>query len=140
VLKLNPNPTFKCPVKFNSPEGEQTLNLLGRHMTVEDHDLWWAGAVARYLAHKQALEDHAKAIESLQTLGLPNPEAALPEAPKMEKTGLDEIMDVVAGWEEVDAPFSREAMATLLSNYHDLTAKRICEAWSAGLTQYRVKN
>lgn len=134
MLKLNPNPTFKCPVTFNTPEGEQTLNLLGRHMTVDDHDAWWASAVARYLAHKQALEDHAKALEALK------PDEPVPDAPKMEKTGLDEIMDVVAGWEEVDVPFSREAMATLLSNYHDLNAKRICEAWSAGLTQYRVKN
>ena len=134
MLKLNPDPTFKCPVVFNTPQGEQTLNLLCHHMTVEEHDLWWAGAVARYLAHKQALEDHAKALEALA------PDAVLPEPPKMEKTGLDEIMDVVSGWEEVDAPFSREAMAKLLSNYHDLTAKRICEAWSAGLTQHRVKN
>lgn len=134
MLKLNPNPTFKCQVKFNTPEGEQSITLLCRHMTVEDHDLWWAGAVARYIAHKQALEAHAKALDALA------PDAPIPEAPKMEKTGLDEIMDVVAGWEEVDAEFSREAMATILSNYHDLTTKRICEAWSAGLTQHREKN
>ena len=134
MLKLNPNPTFKLPVTFNTPEGEQTINLLGRHMTVEDHDLWWAGAVARYIAHKQALEAYAKALEALQ------PDEPIPEAPKMEKTGLDEIMDVVTGWEEVDAEFSRDAMATVLANYHDLTAKKICEAWSEKLTQFRVKN
>lgn len=134
MLKLNPNPTFKFPVTFNAPDGEQILNLLGRHMTVEEHDAWWAAAVARYLAHKQALEAHANALAALA------PDAVIPEAPKMEKTGLDEIMDVVAGWEEVDAEFSREAMGTLLSNYHDLTAKRICEAWSSKLTQHREKN
>jgi hypothetical protein len=134
VLKLNPNPTFKGSVAFNTPEGEQTVSLVFRHMTVEDHDAWWAAAIARYLAHKEALEAHAKALEAA------TPDQALPEAPKMEKTGLDEIMEVVAGWEEVDVEFSREAMAKLLSNYHDLTAKKICEAWSNGLTQFKAKN
>lgn len=134
MLKLNPNPTFKCPVTINTPEGEETITLLGRHMTVEDHDRWWADAVSRYLAHAKALEAHAKALEMLA------PDAVLPDAPKAEKTGLDEIMDVVAGWEGVEGEFSRESLATVLSNYHDLTAKKICEAWSAALTQHRVKN
>ena len=134
MLKINPNPTFKFPVKFNTPEGEQTITLRGRHMTVEEHDLWWAGAVARYVAHKQALEAYAQALEALKE-GEP-----IPDPPKMEKTGLDEIMDVVAGWEEVDAAFSREALTTVLSNYHDLTAKKICEGWSEALTQHRTKN
>jgi hypothetical protein len=135
VLKLNPNPTFKWPVKFKSPDGEQTLLLIFRHMTVEEHDAWWAAAVARYVEYGAALEAHVKAVEQATKEG-----KELPQAPKIEKTGLDEIMDVVAGWEEVDAEFSREAMAKLIANYHDLTAKKICNAWSDGLTQSRSEN
>lgn len=135
MLKVDPNPTFQAPVKFKSPEGEQTLNLVFRHMTVEEHDKWWADAMQRYRDHVVALEAHIKAVEAAATAG-----NELPEEPKPTKTGLDEIMDVVVGWEDVDQPFSREALAKILSNYHDLSAKKICQAWSAGLTQAKVEN
>lgn|GEM_PF-1364535 len=135
MLKIDPNPTFKWDVKFNTPEGEQTLKLVFKHMTVEAHDAWWDEALKRYLSYRDALQAHAKAIEEATVAG-----KELPEAPKQAKSGLDEIMELVAGWEEVDAEFSREAMGKLIDNYHDLSAKKICEAWSAGLTQRRREN
>jgi hypothetical protein len=134
VLKVDPDPTFTKPVKFKTPQGEQSLLLVFRHMTVEEHDKWWAEALQRYRDHVAALDAHMKALQELAEGAEP------PEAPKQPKTGLDEIMDVVVGWEEVDQPFSREALAKVLSNYHDLSAKKICEAWSSGLTQATVEN
>jgi hypothetical protein len=134
VIKIDPNPTFKWDVKFKTPEGEQTLKLLFKHMTVEEHDAWWTAAIERYAKYREALAKHAEAIAALAE------GSVLPPAPKMEKTGLDEIMEVVVGWEDVDAEFSRDAMGKLIANYHDLTAKKICEAWFDGLTQRRREN
>jgi hypothetical protein len=144
AVKVNPNPTFKWPVKFTSPEGEQTINFNFRHMTAEEHDAWWQAAVQRYMDYRVELEAHAKAVaeaaEKAKAEGKDAPEA--PPEPKMAKTALDEVMEVVAGWDEgeVDEPFSREVMGKLMSNYHDLTAKKICQAWSDGLTQRKREN
>lgn len=142
MLKLDPDPTFPFSVTLRTPKGEQTLKLVGRHMTVEEHDAWWKAALKCYVEHQEALKAHAaaiaKAAEEAAAKGEPMPET--PEAPKPEKSALDEVMDVVAGWEEVDAEFSADAMRKLLANYHDLSASKICEAWSATLTQARREN
>ncbi|QHI99364.1 hypothetical protein GT347_16090 [Xylophilus rhododendri] len=54
----------------------------------------------RTVAHLQAFLDHA---------------AAHPE-----RSDLDGLLDIVAGWEDVDVPFSPEALGQLLDNYHDV--------------------
>jgi hypothetical protein len=134
VLQLEPDPTFTWPVTFNTPKGAKTITLVFKHKTVDEHNAWWEAAVKRSVAHRDALIAHAAAIEKL------GPDDVVPPAPKPEMTALDEIMDVVAGWEDVDAPFSRESMTKLLANYHDLSAKKVCEAWSAGLNGRRLEN
>jgi hypothetical protein len=135
MLKLNPNPTFTWPVKFTSPEGEQTLQVVYRHMTVEEHDAWWAAAVKRYIDFRDALAKHADDVQAALSDGKP-----APEAPKPERSGLDEVMDLVAGWQDVDTEFSRDALQKLMSNYHNLSAKLLCEEWSKGLTQRKLEN
>ena len=47
-------------------------------------------------------------------------EAFLQEAAKAEMSDVDGILDMVEGWEEVDTPFSREAVEELLDQYHDV--------------------
>lgn len=135
MLKLNPNPTFAWPVKFKSPEGEQTLNLVFKHMPVEQYEAWWDAAMQRHVDFLAALEAHSVAVKTATEQG-----AVLPEVPKPAKAGIDELMDIVAGWSEVDAEFSREALQTLLSNYHGLTVRKITEAWIEGLQQRKVEN
>jgi hypothetical protein len=135
VLKLDPNPTFKWEVTVKTPEGEETITLIYRHMTVEDHDAWWAAAAQRSRDYGETLRKHMVAVEQAAKDG-----KELPAMPKPEKSGFDEIMEVVAGWEGVEAEFSPDAMAKVLSNYHDLTAAKICQAWSRGLTQRKVEN
>jgi bacterioferritin (cytochrome b1) len=44
----------------------------------------------------------------------------LAEAAKNERSDVDGLLEIVEGWEEVDAPFSREALAQILDNYHDV--------------------
>lgn len=135
MLKLNPNPTFAWPIKFKSPEGEQTLNLLFKHMPVEQYEAWWDAAVQRHIDYLAALEAHAVAVKQATEQG-----SVLPERPKPAKAGIDELMEIVAGWNDVDTPFSREALQTLIANYHDLTVKKISAAWIEGLQQRKVEN
>jgi hypothetical protein len=135
VLKLDPNPTFPWPVTFKSPDGEQTVVFMFRHMTVDEHDAWWSAAHQCSIDFKDACDRYLKDLEESIKAG-----KEAPEMPKRARSGFDEIMDVVAGWLEVEGEFSREAMAKLVGNYHDLTARKICEAWSAGLTQRKLEN
>jgi hypothetical protein len=137
MLKLQPNPTFKWPVKFKTPDGEQILSLVFKHMPVEKYAAWWAAAHKRKQDFIDALDAYPIAVEKAKTHG--------EEAPPMPKEedfglGLDEVMDVVVGWEEVDTPFSRESMKTLLANYHDLKVVTISRGWIEGLQQRKLEN
>lgn len=135
MLKLHPNPTFTWPVKFKSPEGEQTLTVVFRHMPKEQYDAWWDAAWKRHIAYQDALRAWAEACATAKAEG-----KSEPAKPQPEMAGVDELMEIVAGWEDVDAPFSREALSTLLANYHDLNVKRISEAWIEGLQQRKLEN
>lgn len=142
MLKLDPDPTFPFSVALRTPQGEETLKLIGRHMTVDEHAAWWKAALKSFTDFQEVLKAHnaavLKAVEEAAAAERPVPEQ--PEAPKPEKSALDEIMEVIVGWEDVDAEFGRESMRKLLANYHDLSASKICEAWSAALTQARREN
>jgi hypothetical protein len=156
VLKLNPNPTFTWPVKFMSPEGEQTLLAVFRHMPKAAYDEWWEAAWNRSRAYNEALqawvEAGVKAKDEAKAAGQPEP--ADPPKPTPEQFGLgldeivgrdasdgrDEIKGFLVGWQEVDAPFSRDAVKHLLGNYHDLNIKKLSEAWIEGLQQRKLEN
>lgn len=135
ALTLDADPTFKHPITFKTPQGDKTITLLFAHMTVEDHDAWWEAARQRSVDFAAAVSAWKKALEKAAEEG-----NELPPAPKMERTGLDEVMDVVRGWEGVAADFSREAMGRLMSSYHALTARLICNEWSKQLSAGRLEN
>ena len=135
MLKIDPNPTFSWPVKFNTPEGEQTITLVYKHMDTDARNEWWKAAAESYVAYADKLKAHAKAVEEAKETG-----GVLPDEPKPERSGLDEVMDIVVGWQDVDGEFSRDAMKKVLKNYHTLSARKIAEAWDAALTEGKAKN
>ena len=51
----------------------------------------------------------------------------------------DAIMDIACGWQEVDAPFSREAVNELCQQYH-AAPRAIVEAFIRELTQHKSLN
>jgi hypothetical protein len=55
------------------------------------------------------------------------------------RSDLDFVSGLISGWEEVDAPFSREALAELLENYPQ-AAKRIADAYMPALWGAIEKN
>ena len=52
---------------------------------------------------------------------------------------VDTLMQVLAGWDGPDEPFSREAVAKLVSGYHG-AAFAISQAFADELTKARAKN
>jgi hypothetical protein len=50
-----------------------------------------------------------------------------------------QLLQIVAGWEDVDSPFSVEALERLLQNYHN-AAQAIFQAYMDELTQARKGN
>ncbi len=52
---------------------------------------------------------------------------------------LDFVMELVVGWSGVDADFSRDAVSTLLENYHG-AAFAIRDAYLSELSAARLKN
>jgi hypothetical protein len=51
----------------------------------------------------------------------------------------DAIMDIACGWQEVDAQFSREAVAELCQQYH-AAPRAIVETFIRELTQFKLGN
>lgn len=60
-------------------------------------------------------------------------------AAKAEEKESTLLLEIIAGWEDVDAEFSEDALAKLLQNYHTAPSA-IFEAYMAELTAARRGN
>lgn len=56
-----------------------------------------------------------------------------------DRDDIDIVMDIVAGWSDVSAEFSREAMTRVIQNYHP-AALTIVRAYVDELTKARTGN
>lgn len=56
-----------------------------------------------------------------------------------QRSDEDAIMDIAVGWHEVDAPFSREAVAEMCQQYH-AAPRAIVETYIRELTQFKLGN
>lgn len=91
TFKVNPNPTFVGTAKIHVPgEGPQPLKLVFRHMPAAGADEYFRRGLA---------------------LG------ADPADPPSSEKFAAYLLEVVAGWEDVDAPFSEAEFVRLVSNY-----------------------
>lgn len=113
MFKITPNPTFKATVTIAVP-GEQAakLKLVFRHKTRDE-----AQSFFRRVAEEASADTGAN-------------------APARERKVLEEI---VAGWEDVDQPFTGEALEELLRNYHNASTA-ILDTYMEQLTQARRGN
>ncbi len=113
MFKITPNPTFKATVSIAVP-GEQAakLKLVFRHKT----------------------RDEAKAFFERVSREAAEDAGGSPAA--RERKVLEEI---VAGWEDVDQPFTGDALEQLLQNYHN-AATAILDTYMEQLTLARRGN
>lgn len=61
---------------------------------------------------------------------------------RIEKGELDDpqvLTELVDGWQDVDQPYSREALEALLNNY-PASAGELLTAWRKAISESRVKN
>lgn len=114
MFKINPNPTFTATASIAVP-GQQAakLKLVFRHKTRAD-----AKAFFERVSQEMAVED------------------AGGDAAARERKVLEEI---VAGWEDVDQPFTGEALEQLLQNYHNASTA-ILDTYMEQLTLARRGN
>lgn len=66
-------------------------------------------------------------------------QAFFERAAKAEEPESKLLLEIVAGWEDVDEPFSEDAMRRLLQNYHN-APQAIFEAYTAELSGARRGN
>jgi len=116
MFKIIPNPTFPATVAIAVPGKQpEKLKLTFRHMTREQlRDFF--DRIAR---------EAAEAIEGDRD-----------DTVTRERKALEEI---VAGWEDVDQPFSGEALEALIRNYHG-AATAILDAYTGELNLARRGN
>jgi hypothetical protein len=60
-------------------------------------------------------------------------------AAKSDESESKLLLEIIAGWEDVDAEFSEDALSQLLQNYHN-AAQAIFEGYMAELTAARRGN
>lgn len=124
VIKVKANPTFIWEITIDTPEGEIKPKFEYKHMTTEQYDAYWATAREQEAAH-------AAAAEAAKAAGEPEPQR--------KRTALDDVMDIVVGWQDFDEPFSRSAMDEFMKNYH-LATLPIFAGWVEGLRKGKQKN
>lgn len=61
------------------------------------------------------------------------------EAAKGERAEADSLMEVISGWEDVDAAFSRESLVLLIQNHHG-AVRAIFDAYLSELSGAKEKN
>ncbi|USE78906.1 phage tail assembly chaperone [Cupriavidus gilardii] len=116
MFKINPNPTFTATVTIPVPGGKpEKLKLTFRHKS-RDQAKDYFDRIAK---------EAAEAIESGKT-----------DDVARERRALEEI---VAGWEDVDQPFSGDALEQLLQNYHG-AATAILDTFTTELNLARRGN
>lgn len=110
-FKVQPNPTFVGTAKIHVPgEGPKPLLLVFKHKTAAEAD------------------DYYRRGAALSEEGRPSPE-----------TFAHHLLEVVAGWRDVDAEFSEAEFARLLANY-PFAARAIHEAYFDALGGERRGN
>ena len=156
MLKLQPNPTFTCPVEIPTPEGPVTVRVRYKHMSVDVYNDF----IKRGTPNKSAAEKVSDALASLGVIRRLVPtseeqisaligtimETKLPaedpaDPPFKAISNQEAIMECVDGWVEkdVDGPFSKEAVDTLCQQYH-AAAGAIVDTFITQLTQFKRKN
>ncbi|CAG9177758.1 phage tail assembly chaperone [Cupriavidus pampae] len=114
MFKITPNPTFAATVEIAVPgEKAAKLKLVFRHKTRDQ---------AKEFFHRVSEEAKNGSDD-----GSPA---------SRERKVLEEI---VAGWEDVDQPFSGDALELVLLNYHNASSA-ILDAYMEQLTQARRGN
>lgn len=90
TFKIKPDPTFTGTASIHVPgKGKESLKLVFRHKTAAEADEFYMRAAS--------------------LVG----EGEVPATKTMARY----LLEVVAGWEDADQPFSEEAFTELLSNY-----------------------
>ncbi|MBI3144735.1 MAG: hypothetical protein HYZ18_05585 [Pseudogulbenkiania sp.] len=56
-----------------------------------------------------------------------------------KRSDLEVLLDIVVGWEEVDAPFTKESLDALLKTFHG-SAKAVFDAYVPALMDGQEKN
>lgn len=55
------------------------------------------------------------------------------------RSDLDTVMAIAAGWEDIDAPFTRENVEALFDRYHS-AGRSVVDRWLSELTGARLGN
>ncbi|WP_454056033.1 phage tail assembly chaperone [Cupriavidus sp. Marseille-Q8015] len=113
MFKVNPNPTFAVAVQIAVPgRPAEALKLVFRHKPRADVKSFCDRVVAA--SRESGVVDSGKRDAEL-------------------------LQEIVAGWEDVDEPFSIDALARLLENYHT-ASQAIFDAYTEALTTARRGN
>lgn len=114
MFKINPNPTFTAEANIAVPgQPAEKLKLVFRHKTR-----------AEVKTFCDRVAEAAKAAGNEHTAGARD--AAL-------------LQEIVAGWEDVDQPFTPENFALVLENYHT-ASQAIFDAYTSEITTARRGN
>lgn len=123
VFKINPDPTFSTFVRLTVPGNAvpARISITWRHKTAEGLDEWYLRNVDRKSAN--ALD------EVIDGWG----------APAQNETGDEESGIAPIGADGEKLPYTREALATLLSNYPTATSELV-RGYLLALKESKVKN
>lgn len=110
MFKINPNPTFKADVQLTVIGSTEPAKLV----------------VTFKHKGRKALADWVALPKKMADAGTPIKDA-------------DYLDEVIADWEGVDAPYSVEALDTLLDAYQP-AGQELFEAYIRALTESRAKN
>jgi hypothetical protein len=108
-VSVKAKPTFFAKVTIPAPEGALVLDLEFKHRTRKEFDAY------------------IQQVQSRTAEG----EGSVAE--------VDQVLELVAGWRNVEEPFSKEAVADLLENFH-AASRTIGSRYHDELTQARLGN
>ena len=115
MFKIVPDPTFTSPVKIPVHGGEdQEVVFIFKHKDEEQLDEFY---------------------KKLELLSKKKPRTIKGVVARDAEI----LMEFTAGWQDVDAEFSKDSLATFLSNYK-AAGKRILDAWEKEIHQAPIKN
>jgi hypothetical protein len=107
MLKINPNPTLKEDVKVTIPGDKEpgVMTIIFKYMGEEQYQQFLERAGLK-LADDGQVEDKEDGQAEIKT-----------KKPRKKPDQAESFMELVVGWEEIDADFTKENVKIFLNNY-----------------------